>query len=225
MMGMGMTNHESDRGPVRVLLVDDHVILRDGLEALIAAQADFEIVGATSTAAGAARLAAERRPDVVVLDLRLPDRNGIHVARELLQRGATPRVLILTAHGTPQHVRAARRVGVSGFLPKETAGADLLEALRVVAHGGTAFDPSLDPTAHTGSPPYVTGILVEPLSERELDVLRLVANGARNAKIGERLGITERTVEGHVSAVLGKLGVDSRMEAVAEAGRLGLISL
>jgi len=224
-MGMGATNHESDKGPVRVLLVDDHVILRDGLGALIAAQADFEVVGAASTAADAMRLAAERGPDVVVLDLRLPDRNGIHVARELLQRGATPHVLILTAHGTPQHVRAARRVGVAGFLPKETAGAGLLEALRAVARGETVFDPSIDPATSTRARSLAANMPVEPLSERELEVLRLVATGARNADIGGQLSISERTVEVHVSAILGKLGVVSRMEAVAEAGCLGLIAL
>jgi DNA-binding NarL/FixJ family response regulator len=220
---MSETDSDDGSGPIRVLLVDDHVVLRDGLQALLAAQQDLVVVGAVSTGADALRLAAAHAPDVVVLDLRLPDRNGIYVARDLRQHDVRVGILILTGHGTPQHVRAARRVGVAGFLPKETAGGKVVEALRVVARGGTAFDPSIDPAVATRTAYPLEGMTVEPLSERELDVLRLVATGARNRAIGARLGISERTVEVHVGAILGKLGVGSRMEAATTAGQLGLV--
>lgn len=217
-----MTPTGRSPAPIRVLLVDDHVILRDGLHALIEAQPDMVVVAATSTAAEAVRLAVALEPDVVVLDLRLPDGNGIQVARTLQQRVPAQRVLVLTAHAAPQYVRAARRVGVAGFLLKETAGSRVLEALRIVARGGTVFDPDVGSIT---VPMPAPGVLREPLSERELEVLRLLATGEPNDAIARTLGISPRTVAIHVSAIMEKLDVCSRTQAVVVAARLGFVSL
>jgi NarL family two-component system response regulator LiaR len=217
-----MMTHECSLRPIRVLLVDDHVVLRDGLAALVAGQADLEVVGTASTAAAALRLATELEPDVVVLDLQLPDGNGIQVARALGQRYPALRVLVLTAHDHPQYVRAARRVGVAGFLLKETAASRVLEALRIVARGGTVFDPYVGAIAARAP---AAGTLIEPLSERELEVLHRLATGATNDEIARQLGISSRTVAVHVGAVMSKLDACSRTQAVAMAAHLGLISL
>lgn len=215
-----------DRRPTRVLLVDDHVVLRDGLQALIAAQRDFVVIGATSTAAEALRLAAELVPDIVVLDLRLPDGNGIQVARELSVCAPAPRVLVLTAYAAPQYIRAAKRIGVAGFLLKERAASQVLAALRLVAQGRTIFDIDASGAAtQPASCAVKKNTLSEPLSRREREVLQLLANGARNDTIAEELGISLRTVEVHVSTILGKLQVCSRVEAIKIAVQQGLVTL
>src|SRR5438876_9770693 len=149
--------------PIRVLLVDDHVVLRDALQALIDAQPDLVVVGGASTVADAVRLARELEPDVVVLDLRLPDGDGIQVARELGHLSPAPRVLVLTGYAIPQYLRAAQRAGVAGFLPKGTAISAVLEALRIVAHGGMVFDPNLSAGAGARGPYTVRGQTIEPL--------------------------------------------------------------
>lgn len=216
-----MADERSPR-PIRVLLVDDHVVLRDGLAALITGQADLEVVGTASTAAEALRLATELEPDVVVLDLRLPDGNGVQVARALGHRCPALRVLVLTAHDHPQYVRAARRVVVAGFLLKETAASRVLEALHIVARGGTVFDPHVGAIA---APAPAVGALIEPLSKRELEVLHQLATGASNDEIARQLGISSRTVAVHVGSVMSKLDASSRTQAVTMAAHLGLISL
>lgn len=207
--------------PIRVLLVDDHIVLRDGLQALITAQTDLEVVGAASTAAEGVRLCGALQPDVLLLDIKLPDGNGIQVARELRQQSLPVRVLLLTAYAAPQYVRAARRLGVAGFLLKESGATQVLEAVRAVARGELVYDvqASLPPTL----PGRGGGALLDPLSDREREVLRLLASGARNETIAVELGISARTVDGHVSTILGKLGASSRGEAVTASAQLGLL--
>jgi DNA-binding NarL/FixJ family response regulator len=182
--------------PIRVFLVDGHVVLRDALQALIDAQPDLVVVGGASTVADAMRLARELAPDVVMLDLRLPDGDGIQLARELGPLSPPPRVLVLTGYAIPQYLRAAQRAGAAGFVPKGTAMSAVLEALRIVAHGGLFFDPNVS----------------------------LMASGMRNEAIACELRISKRTVAVHVSTILGKLGAGSRTEAVTAAAQLGLMS-
>jgi len=208
--------------PIRVLLVDDHIVLRDGLQALITAQPDMEVVGTAAAATEAVRLCGALQPDVLLLDIKLPDGNGIQVARELRQRSLPVRVLLLTAYAAPQYVRAARRLGVAGFLLKESGATQVLEALRAVARRESVYavQASLPPTlpGQGGG-----GALLNPLSDREREVLRLLASGARNETIAVELGISARTVDGHVSTILGKLGASSRGEAVTASAQLGLL--
>ncbi len=209
------------RPTIRVLLVDDHVVLRDGLEVLITAQPDMEVVGKASTAADALRLASDLQPTILLLDIKLPDGNGIQVARDLRQRALPVRILLLTAYGAPQYVRAARRLGVAGFLLKESSGSAVLEALRAVACGETVYDSQAG--VSPPSPALPLGVALDTLSGREIEVLRLIADGARNETIAAALGISPRTVEGHVGAIMDKLGVGSRGEAVTAAARCGVL--
>ncbi len=217
-----MRGPEQSAHATRVLLVDDHVVLRDGLQALITAQTDMEVVGTAATAVAAVRLCGALQPDVVLLDIKLPDGNGIQVTRELRQQSLPVRVLLLTAYAAPQYVRAARRLGVAGFLLKESGASQVLEAVRAVARGESVYNVQASlPTTAPGRPGG--GALLDPLSDREREVLRLLASGARNETIAVELGISPRTVDGHVSTILGKLGASSRGEAVTAAEQLGLL--
>ena len=209
--------------PIRVILVDDHPILRDGLQATLEEHADIAVVGAAADGAEALRLCQTLHPDVLLLDLGLPDMNGIEVARQV--HAATPElaVLIVTAHDSAGYIRQVRDLGVRGFLSKTTSGPDLVEAIRRVAAGENVVLVSSNPTGIGGPRDEPGEEPEEQLTAREAEVLRLLAAGRRNTDIAAELSVSVNTVEFHVRHILAKLGARSRTEAAFRALELGLV--
>jgi DNA-binding NarL/FixJ family response regulator len=215
--------------PIRVVLIDDHTVLRDGLKLLLSLEADIEVVGDASSGLDGVAVAVATRPDVVVTDVGLPDIDGIEVTRRLRVRLPETRVLVLTVHDEDTYVLTLMQAGAGGYVLKNAAGNDLVEALRSVAAGKPWLQPEIArqvmraPNVSTSR--VDTGAaLVEPLTPRELDVLRLLAAAASTREIAERLDISPRTVETHLANVYGKLGVRGRTEAMLWAIREGVIA-
>jgi DNA-binding NarL/FixJ family response regulator len=213
--------------PIRVLLVDNQALFRESLRMLLEAQPDLRVVGEASNGDQALRLAAELRPDVVLMDLRMPVLDGVAATRRLLETNPAARVLALTTFDDDEYVFEALRAGAAGYLLKDSPGARLAEALRAVARGESFLQPSIaakvvaEFARLTGprrpKPP------VEPLSERELEVVRLLARGASNREIASELFIAEGTVKNHLTNILGKLEARDRTQAALRARGLGLI--
>ena len=220
---------------IRVLLVDDQEMVREGFAALLAAQPDMEVVGTAGDGAAALRAHAElvragRAPDVVLMDVRMPVLDGLSATRSLLSSpgdGPSPRVLVLTTFDLDDHVYDALRAGASGFLLKHAPAADLLHAVRVVAAGDALLAPSVtrrliaDFVAARPTTPARPERL-QVLTERETEVLCLIARGLSNTEIAEHLVLAEQTVKTHVSRVLTKLGLRDRAQAVVLAYETGL---
>jgi DNA-binding NarL/FixJ family response regulator len=205
---------------IRVLIVDDHPIVREGIATVLARESDIRVVGFADGMEQGLRLAAERSPDVVLLDLRLPD-----VAEsESVQRfaAASRRLVVFTANDADDVVLRAIRDGARGYLLKGSPAAEIVEAIRVVHAGGSYLSPRIATTlvSDAARPRGRTTLL----SARERGVLRLVAAGLSNREIGQALAISERTVKFHVTSILNKLGADNRAQAVALAARRGLLS-
>lgn len=204
---------------VRVLIVDDHPIVRAGLEAYLRAHPDLEVVGEAATAGDAVRLARATRPDVVLLDLRLPDQGGVAALVELRALEPRPRVVLLTSFLDDQAVREAMRSGASGYLLKHAGPGTLVASIRAVARGEIVLDPLAQRALDRPGPRPL-----EALTGRERDVLQCIVDGLSNRQIAERLGITEKTVKTHVSSVLDKLGVRDRTQAAVAALEWGVRS-
>lgn len=200
---------------VRVVLVDDHPALRQGTAAILDADAGMEVVGATGEGAAAIRLVEELRPDVLLLDVRLPDLSGVEVARRVRAAHPAVAVLVLTGYEDASYVRALLALGVGGYLGKSASGEEIVAAVRAVAAGRTV----LVSAAARGA----LGEQAPTLTDREAEVLRLLATGRRNAEIAEALTVSLRTVEFHVGNVLSKLGARSRTDAIRKARRQGLV--
>ncbi|GAA2753671.1 response regulator [Amnibacterium kyonggiense] len=215
---------------VRVLVVDDQAMVRAGFAALLDAQPDIEVVGQAADGAEGVRLAATTRPDVVLMDVRMPVLDGIEATREILAAagGRPPKVVVLTTFDVDDYVLEALRAGASGFLLKDALPDDLVEAVRVVARGDALLAPSVTrrlierfaarPTGTTA-----IGSDLDVLTEREREVLRQVAQGRSNGEIAKVLFIAEQTVKSHVSRVLTKLGLRDRAQAVVVAYESGLV--
>jgi DNA-binding NarL/FixJ family response regulator len=210
---------------IRVVVVDDQEVVRAGIAALLAAQEDIEVVGEAADGAAALAEVARTRPDVVVMDIRMPVMDGLTATREL---AGGPRVLVLTTFDADENVYRALRAGASGFLLKGARPAELAEAIRVVAAGEALLAPSVTRrlveqvvSAGLAPPPVATG--VPELTPREREVLVLMARGLSNAEIADRLVLAEQTVKTHVSHVLGKLGLRDRAQAVVHAYETGLV--
>ncbi|MEU6840261.1 response regulator transcription factor [Streptomyces sp. NPDC046716] len=215
--------------PVRILLLDDHEVVRRGLRDLLGAEPDLEVVGEAATAAQALARGPALRPDVAVLDVRLPDGDGITVCREL--RTLLPEVscLMLTSFDDDDALLDAIMAGASGYVLKQIKGSDLISAVRTVASGESMLDPATTArlmrslrgpeqrSAESGGPP--DGQAVE-LTERERDILELVGEGLTNRQIGQRLFLSEKTVKNNISRLLAKLGVERRIQAAVLATRL-----
>lgn len=206
---------------IRILVVDDHPIVRQGLVATLEDEPDFEVVGAASSAEDGLRLAEQHRPDLVLLDLELPGLNGIEAIPRLQAASPATRILVFTAYDTDERVLDAVRAGAGGYLLKGAAVAEIAAAIRTVAGGGTALAPSAAARlANAVRAPRGAGPL---LTAREREVLRLIAQGLPGKQIAGALGITERTVKFHTAALIRKLGADNRAQAVALAAQRGLL--
>lgn len=218
---------------IRLLLVDDHPLVRSGLRSLLESEPDLEVVGEASDGGEAIREAWRLRPDVVVMDLRMPGLDGIEATRRLTGPDAPEpmKVLIVTMFDLDEDVVEAVRAGVRGYLLKGGSADRLIDAVRVVAAGGAVLAPSvtrqlLDHASHA-LPPLPSATADGPLdllSDREEEVLRLLATGLSNAEIAERLVLGEATVKSHVSSLLSKLGLRDRLQAVVFAYRSGIVA-
>ncbi|EMQ97451.1 DNA-binding response regulator [Paeniglutamicibacter gangotriensis Lz1y] len=224
-MGQGMSNEES--AALRVLIVDDHAIVRRGIAAYLEVLDDIETVGQAENGRVAlerlAELATfESLPDLVLLDLIMPVMDGMKTLKQIKEKYPSVKVVILTSFGEPERLHEALRQGARGYLLKDAGPEDVAAAIRAAARDEVYIDPALalDLTKSFASPP--TGI--STLTERERDVLVLVAEGHSNQDIAGNLGISERTARTHVSNVLGKLGVSSRTQAALTAVNAGLVS-
>jgi DNA-binding NarL/FixJ family response regulator len=214
---------------VRVLLCDDQALVRSGFRMVLEARDDMEVVGEAENGADAVRLAAHCRPDVILMDVRMPVMDGVEATRRLAGSGTSARIVILTTFDSDEYVYEALRAGASGFLLKDVQPAQLVDAVRVVARGEALLAPTvtrrlLDRFAHTlpDSTPTAPAPLAE-LTERELEVLTLLASGLSNAELAERLFVSETTVKTHVSSILRKLGLRDRVQAVVLAYHAGLV--
>lgn len=211
--------------PTRVALCDDHAIVRAGLRRILAEDARFEVIGDVGTVADAIALARETRPDVVVMDLGLPDGSGIDATREVVAASPSTRVLVLTVQSDVAYLRRAFDAGASGYLLKDAADVELVQAVLVVAAGGQYVHPTLGAALLAPDAPP-TPVLSGPggqLSEREIEVLKLIALGLTNPEIGERLYVSVRTVETHRAHLQQKLDVRSRAALVRIAREGGLL--
>ena len=216
---------------IRCLIVDDSPTFRAVLRRVLSKAGDVEVVGEAGDGATAVELARKLRPDVVLMDIRMPGMDGIQATRALAGPGVEEpiKVLILTTFGLDEYVVESLRAGASGFLLKDAPAEDLVEAIRVIAAGDALLAPSvtrrlldrvasrLPPATDTKSP------ALAELTERELEVLKLMARGLSNAEIAEKLFVSETTVKTHVSRVLGKLGLRDRVQAVIMAYETGLV--
>ena len=209
---------------VRVALCDDHGVVRSGLRRILDAEDDLEVVGESGTVQEAVAMAASCRPDVFVMDLGLPDGSGIDATAEVVRVSPATRVLVLTVHDDIAYLRRAFEAGAAGYLGKEAADIELVQAVRVVASGKQYVHPTLGAAllARDAAPGRVAGPGGE-LSDRELEVLRMLALGLTNAEIGQRLHVSVRTVETHRSHIHQKLNVRNRAELVRRAKEAGLL--
>ena len=205
---------------IRLLIVDDHPVVRDGLRGMFAAEPDFEVVGEASSGAEAVVLAGTLRPDVVLMDLRMPEVDWVTAIRRLVAGGSPARVLVLTTYDTDSDVLPAIEAGATGYLLKDARSDELFRAVRAAARGEAVLSPSVA-TRLLGS---VRRPAQEPLSAREQEVLELVARGATNREAARTLFISEATVKTHLLHVYAKLGVNDRAAAVAEAFQRGLLT-
>jgi two-component system, NarL family, response regulator NreC len=206
--------------PVRILLVDDHAVLRSGLRLLLEREEGLEPVGEASTAEEALRALPRLRPDMVVMEVEMPGMGGLEGIARVIERAPDARVLVLSMHDRPRDVRRAFDSGAHGYLPKAAADEDLVRAIRAVASGQRYVHPSLG--AALATPAGDHGPL-DDLTAREREVLRLLALGHTNQEIAERLVVSVRTVESHRAHVMTKLRVDTRAGLVREALRAGLL--
>lgn len=211
---------------IRILVADDHPIVRDGLIATLSTQDDFRIVGEAATGKETVQQATALQPDVVLLDLEMPEMDGVEAIRRLRETQPDVRVIVFTAFDTDERILGALRAGAKGYLLKGAPRREIFHAVRVVHAGGSLLQPIvasklLRQVSH--EPATILG--VETLTPRELEVLRLLAKGLENKEIAGELIITQRTVKYHVSSILGKLGAGNRTEAVAIAAQQGLIKL
>ena len=214
--------------PIRLLLIDDHAIVRQGLKLFLELTEDFEIVGEGETGEDAVRRAAELRPDIILLDLAMPGMNGIEAARSILQADPEARIMILTSFSDSDDVFAAVRAGAKGYLLKDVPPEQLAQSLREVYQGKVQLHPEIAKKLMEGIKEPAESKsdrdpLIEDLTKRELDVLLQIGRGLSNREIAAELSISHKTVKTHVSNLLGKLQLNDRTQAAIFAIKQGLI--
>jgi DNA-binding NarL/FixJ family response regulator len=225
---------------IRILLADDHPIVREGLRAVLETQPDFEVIAEAASGDEALRLALNLQPDILLLDLEMPIMDGVETIRRLRQQQPAARIIVFTAFDNDERIIHAVQAGANGYLLKGSPRGEIFQAIRITMEGGSLLQPvvaskllrhvghqanpkPIDISPSQGhnlyTPPY------EPLTERELEVLNLLAQGMPNKEIAAQLIISERTAKFHVSSIMGKLGATNRTEAVSLAAQKGLITL
>jgi DNA-binding NarL/FixJ family response regulator len=215
--------------PIRILLADDQSLFREGLRTLLSVQTGFEVVGEAANGEEALRLAVTLHPDVVLMDVRMPLLDGVAATRRLLGMIPACRVIVLTTFDDDEYVFQALRAGAIGYLLKDAPSEKLFEAIRAGSRGESFLQPAVaakvvaEFARLADKPPVAYQTLAEPLSEREREILRLVAKGASNREIASQLVIAEGTVKNHVTNILSKLGVTDRTQAALKAREIGLI--
>jgi DNA-binding NarL/FixJ family response regulator len=213
---------------IRVLIADDQALLRSGFRMILDAQADIEVVGEASDGSEAIRLAEELRPDIVLMDVRMPDLDGLEATRRLTAREDAPKVVMLTTFDTAEVVYEAMQAGASGFLVKDLPPEQLASGIRTVAAGDALLAPTvtrrlIEEFVRRPSPGAAEPSELGELTDREAEVLRLIARGLSNAEIAQELVVSEATVKTHVAHVLRKLDLRDRVQAVVYAYESGLI--
>jgi DNA-binding NarL/FixJ family response regulator len=227
---------EDSRGPevgenggvIRVLIADDQELVRTGFRVILEAEGDIEVVAEAENGHQAIRQAALVRPDVVLMDIRMPELDGLAATEQILRQPHPPTVVVLTTFDQNEYIYRALRAGAAGFLLKDAPSSRLIAAIRAAATGDSLIEPSItrrlverfaEPVAAPGIPERLAG-----LTERELDVLRLVTRGLSNAEVAAEMVVAETTVKTHVARILAKLGVRDRVQAVVVAYETGIIS-
>jgi DNA-binding NarL/FixJ family response regulator len=212
---------------IRVLLADDHAILREGLRALLATAADIEVVGEAATGEEAIARAAALRPDVVVMDVAMPGLGGLEATLTIRRDQPEARVLVLTQHENPEYVRRFMKAGAAGYMLKRTAGSELAGAIRAAHHGGLVLDPAIARSALAEPAAGADGVVAtyNQLTSREKQVLKLVAEGSSNKDVAERLDISVKTAMTHREHLMQKLDLHSRAALIRYALREGVIDL
>ena len=214
---------------IRILIADDHLVIREGLQMILGMEDDLEVVGEAANGETAVRLAEEMQPDVVLMDLRMPGMGGLEAIERILDQWPQIAIVILTTYNEDELMIRGLRAGARGFLLKDTGRETLYHTIRAAARGETLLQPDVmnRVMAHTGTaaaakPAESAGEI--PLTDRELQVLTAVARGDRNKEIALQLGVTERTVKAHLTNIYNKLGVDSRAAAVSVAIQRGILN-
>jgi NarL family two-component system response regulator LiaR len=212
--------------PIRVLIADDHAIVRKGIRALLSTKRDIQVVGEAVDGAEAVAQTEALSPDVILMDLVMPKMDGIQATREIAAKGSGARVLVLTSFAADEQVFPAIKAGALGYLLKDSEPQELVQAIRQVYRGEPSLEPSIarKMLSELSSPPRKP-LTPDPLTARELDILRLIAQGRSNKEIAGQLMIAEDTVRSHVSNILGKLHLASRTQAALYALREGIASL
>jgi DNA-binding NarL/FixJ family response regulator len=213
---------------IRVVLADDHAVVRKGIHDFLEEAGDIQVVAEATTGTEAVAVTLEQRPDVTVLDIQMPEMSGVEAARQIKAQAPEVQVLVLTAYDDDPYIFAMLQAGASGYVLKNASSEELVRAVRAVARGESALDPTVTAKVMSqlasGRPPGAQAA-VEGLTQRELDVLRLAAKGHTNRAIARELGISDRTVQGHLANIFGKLGASTRTEAVLLALKQGWITL
>jgi DNA-binding NarL/FixJ family response regulator len=220
-----MTTLSADHS-IRILIADDHPVVRDGLRAMLSTQSDFQVMDEAIDGAAAVRQAAYLQPDVILLDLEMPELDGVTALQQIRAGNPAARVIILTAYDSDERIVSAVAAGAKGYLLKGAPREDIFQAIRVVYEGGSL----LQPIVASKLMQHLSGQAAKPadaidLTPREIEVLRLMAQGRSNKQIATELVITERTTKFHVSSILAKLEAANRTEAVKIAAQRGLVKL
>lgn len=212
-------------GTIRVLLADDHAVVRKGIREFLEEDPEIQVIGEAKDGLEAQHLIQQLQPDVVIADVRMPRRSGIDLAAWIRRTYPEMKVLVLTAYDDDPYIVEALNAGANGYLLKTASPDELIAAVRAVYQGQSALDPQVAQKLLHYVSRRTRPAVIEPLTPREKEVLQLAAMGLTNRAIGQRLGISDRTVQGHLANIYEKLQVNSRTEAVTKALQLGLIQL